>query len=130
MSVFSGNENISVLINERWDCRRYDIWVHEFTGLQMFNLNYGENGEIIRTEVKDELRLPYELGPFMTINMNLAGFLFKGIMEHMSGKGVKPKDQNLIEGKLNATELHLSDMRQLSNKLVDFITKTTQNETI
>lgn len=63
----------------------------------------------VNPNIKPLIRLPYRF----------AQVLFRAISEYNNKNGVKTKDESLIEGKLKATELHLTDMRELTKKLTD-----------
>jgi CobQ-like glutamine amidotransferase family enzyme len=124
MSII-GRENLIVHIVDRFDCFKTEIWIFENQGSKMFNINYQEDGKLIKHPLKDEISLPYEHGPFLSLPKPFADMLFNKIQEQQSNKGIKPKDQTLIEGKLQATESHLQDMRKMAEKLIDFVTSKT-----
>jgi hypothetical protein len=118
-----GRENLIVNIVDRYDCFKTEIWIMELKGTEMFNINYDGEGKLVRNQFKDELSFPREHGPFLSLPRPFAAMLFMKIQEQQSVNGIKPKDQTLIEGKLQATESHLQDMRKMAEKLIDFVTK-------
>lgn len=65
---------------------------------------------------------PNELKPFLRLPSRFADQLFKAIADFNANRGIKSKDENLIEGKLQATEKHLKDMQEFSKQLLNFVT--------
>jgi len=97
-----------------------EIWVQAITATCGINFNY-KDGEIIEVEVPDD-KISNDLKPFLELPRLFANFFIKGIVEYANNEGIKTKDQNLIEGQLIATNLHLKDMQEFSTKLLDFVT--------
>lgn len=57
--------------------------------------------------------------PLLTIPHNLLRDIVAGFAEYAQKKDIRTENQNLLEGKLIATEKHLSDMRDFAIKLLD-----------
>jgi hypothetical protein len=93
------------------------IWIIEERLTGFINYRIDEQGFMIKEEIenKDELTAK----PFLKLPRMLADLFFKSITDYQEKKGIKTKDENLIEGKLQATEAHLKDMQEISRKLLD-----------
>lgn len=118
-----GRENLIVSVVDRFDCYRTEIWVMELRGTEMFNINLDEKGNLVRNKFEDELKLPREHGPLLSLPKPFATKLFEKLQEEAKSRGIKPKEQSFIEGKLEAAETHLQDMRKMAEKLIDFVIK-------
>lgn len=116
--------NISVQIIERFDSNSIEIWLMEYAGGNKGINYYFDNGLLATAEI-DEMQLLKEgkLKPFLKLPRYLATNLFKSISEYNSNNGIKTKDENLIEGKLKATETNLSDLRDIVGKLFELMKK-------
>lgn len=53
--------------------------------------------------VKPSIELPY----------NVADEFLQALMQALNNKGIKPPEQSFLAGKLEATDLHLEDMRNV-----------------
>lgn len=113
--------NLDIFIENNRYKRSIEIWVIE-KGIQKdINIHFNGN-ELITTDLEHCNVAPEGVKPFLSLPNKLAEDIFKAVTEYNSINGIKTKDQTLIEGKLIATENHLEDMRNISNKLIDNIT--------
>jgi hypothetical protein len=110
-------KNIQVFIQPAFASTSTNIYIIEEKLTGFTNYRISADGEMIVEEIanKDELSAK----PFLKLPNMLAGLLFTAILKHLENKGIKTKDENLIEGKLLATEEHLKDMREMSMKMLD-----------
>jgi len=118
----TSNLRISILQDFR-GYRTINILIFEdkgAEGLVNYVYNNGTIEEIIIKTREDELNAK----SFMTLPNEFAQFFIQGIIEYQAEKGIKTKDENLIEGKLIATELHLKDMQEFAKKLLEHIIAT------
>ncbi len=115
--------NLEVNIETRLDSRTINIWVCENGVGERHYISY--DGEfLVKTTVKDhEFPEDGKVKPFLHLPVVFADRLFKAINEHNSKEGIKTRDQSLIEGKLQATELHLGDSRKHFDKVLDALIK-------
>lgn len=120
------NENgINVFVFKQEMSRSYEVWVHDYVGgkpITVVNID-DESGLLIKTKITDEDRDvgfidPKKFKPFMRIPHWLYDEFIKAFVESMELKGIKPNSQSLIEGELNATKNHLSDMKEVAFKLL------------
>jgi hypothetical protein len=54
--------------------------------------------------------------PFLVMQSNIMVPFMKAIVDAAASHGIKPESQSSIEGKLQATERHLEDMRMIALK--------------
>lgn len=57
--------------------------------------------------------------PLLTIPTNMLRVIAAGFVEYAQKNDIRTENQNLMEGKLIATERHLSDMQEFAKKLLD-----------
>lgn len=114
-------ENIQIYFNERPEYMTVDIWVIKKGAEYDQNITF-EEGLLKLTKIDYVLPLD-ESKPFLRLPRSFADMFFKAISERLSERGVKTKDQNLIEGKIQATENHLKDMQEITKELIKYLTK-------
>lgn len=73
---------------------------------RIFNLYTGDVLEVNEGEM-----IPDSFA--MKVPSHMVDSLFKSLAEHLSERGVKTKNDSLIEGQLDATKYHLEDLRKL-----------------
>jgi len=114
--------HIRIIVNQKYDSMKVEVWVIQNDGIDQFNISqHFENG-LVFTKIEELQLLDSDsLKPFLELPMIFADGLFKAISEYNSSKGIQTKDQNLLEGKLGATEKHLEDMREMSKKLLEAV---------
>lgn len=114
------NGKIEVHINRRFDSRSVEVWVHSQNGAKLENYFHNEHGWL-DSEIIDLARGEHfskDIKPFLSVDYSLWEILSRAILDSLSKEGIKTKDENLIEGKLSATEKHLEDMRQITKHLL------------
>ena len=109
--------NPKVFIQPDFASRFTNIWIIEDKLTGFTNYRIDENGNITVEEIPNSKEL--STTPFLKLPIHMTELLFTAVVEHMNKSGVKTKDENLIEGKLIATEKHLEDMREMSKKMLD-----------
>jgi len=60
-----------------------------------------------------------KIKPLLVIPHHFLRDLVAGFAEYAQKKDIRTENQNLLEGKLIATEKHLSDMQDFAKKLLD-----------
>ena len=94
------------------------MWVRERGVGESLNYSIGD-GIITVTAIKEGECFDNGIKPFLKLPAIFAESLFKSISDYNSRNGIKTPDENLLQGKLLATEEHLKDMREFSKKLLD-----------
>lgn len=110
-------ENLKIYIHRRYECNVVEVWLIEETIKGDYSLQF-EKGKVIKSKL-DQGAVNGGATPFLSLPVAVYVPLFKAIAEFNSNAGIKVKDENLIEGKLKATEIHLHDMREMARKLLD-----------
>jgi hypothetical protein len=59
------------------------------------------------------------LTPLLEMNWSLAHQFLKAVGDYNSQRGIKNENENLLQGKLAATEKHLDDLRNHFTKVLD-----------
>ena len=92
------------------------IWVvrHESNGDVFINI---KNEELFETQVSPG-ELKTELKPFLELPWRFGHELLLAISNFNSQNGLITENENMLKGKLQATELHLTDMREITKKLI------------
>jgi hypothetical protein len=109
---------IKIYIDKMWSSNSIQIWVirHENNGDVFINI---KDGELFETRcAPGELKV--ELKPFLELPWRFGDEFMKAISDFNSQNGIITENENLLKGKLQATELHLSDMRELTKKLTEW----------
>ena len=82
-----------------------------------------KNGHLIRQEVDDFGKAPTKVYHLLSLPRRTAFLFFKEMADYLSGQNIKTENENHMQGRLQATEKHLEDMRKhfeiVLNKLVD-----------
>lgn len=95
-----------------------NIWVIERAPDGEFNI-VSEKGELIRQKLERGVILAGDgRYPFVSLPYYLADGFLRNISEHLSKKGIKSKDENHIEGELQAKKEHLADMQMIVKKVL------------
>lgn len=106
-------------IVQRFDRNQIEIWVFDYKGHEGFNITIDENGFLKSEPIPELQRLDDgKYKPFISMPRFFAEQLFKQIVDYRTGQGIKTENENLLQGKLSATESHLSDMRDFALKLM------------
>jgi hypothetical protein len=115
-------QNLEIFIEQKRVSNVFEIWVVDHHIDSDHFISLAENGIMEVTTVPFN-EMGKDLKPFLSLPAYFAQYFFKAIAEHLSQRGIKTKDANLIEGKLQATEKHLEDMRDIAKKLIDLTIK-------
>lgn len=95
------------------ECR---IYAREQRGSQVVIIGY-DGESLVEYTLGPEL-IP-DIKPLLTIPIMMKENLLKAFTQEASKINLNTENENLLRGKLEATELHLKDMRDFSQKLLD-----------
>lgn len=112
------NQGLNVFVQQDYCSRMVNVWVSDISEMKQFNISY-KDGSLVRTEIPEAV--PFGVSgdePFLRIPSMFADVFFKAIADHLSEKGIKTKNDHLIEGELIATKIHLKDMQDITKKLL------------
>ncbi|MCK9281347.1 MAG: hypothetical protein M0P71_12050 [Melioribacteraceae bacterium] len=99
---------------ERMQCR---IYAREQSGSKIIMIGYdGEN--LIEQTLPDTPEI-IDIKPLLIIPIFMKDALIKAFISEGAKSNLRTENENLLKGKLEATELHLKDMREFSQKLLN-----------
>lgn len=97
-------------------CVSAKIYVIDDQGKDRYAVNLDEKGNLIQTLIPEAISCTVK--PFLELPGNFYQLFIKAIMDHGNEIGLKSINENVLQGKLSATELHLDDMRAISKDLI------------
>jgi len=107
---------INVFVQQRFDTRGIEVWIHQERSDGIYNLHF--NGENIDYQKTKTGEITEGLKPLIVLP-HIVGFsVLKELAIQAKNIGVKPENESRIEGKFEATEKHLSDMRVIISHLM------------
>lgn len=99
------------------------IWAVDRGDTEDTIYGYDSSSELLIKQTQKVNEIDPNIKPLLRLPYRFAQALFVAISEYNNKNGIKTKDESLIEGKLQATEVHLKDMREITTKLIDHIVK-------
>ena len=94
-------------------------------GNQTYIIGYDGKHLIEQALSDDPVADNEKIKPLLTIPHNYLQDIVAGFAEYAQKKDIRTENQNLLEGKLIATEKHLLDMQEFAKKLLDSQLKST-----
>ena len=115
-----------IYIDKLRNTNSIQIWVirHECNGDVFINI---KEGELLETQVAPG-ELKGDLKPFLELPWRFGHELLLAISNFNSQNGLITENENLLKGKLEATELHLVDMREITKKLISATIKVNDRD--
>lgn len=119
---------MELYINEHFDSRIVDLWlVDHLQTTDVFYTTHSddpsyqgvmrhEDDTYIRSGTTDQSG---KVKPFMKISDRLFKEFLRLMVEYASKHQIKTENENLIQGKIIASEKHLEDMRTIAFKLLE-----------
>lgn len=107
---------MEIHIEEDYSMYTKRIWVMEKGVGEMIYYNIGKDGNIVETRRKDSDTFVVnddKYKPFMILPMNFAQSFLLEFTKALANMGVRTDNEHELEGKLKATEKHLSDMQRI-----------------
>lgn len=102
--------------------RHVEIYIFENRG--RFDVFYTfHNGVIVEQEIEQSNLWPEDIHPTMKIPEAIYVPLLEQLSKEASKQGVSTETENHLKGKLEATKEHLADMKNISDRLLRFVTK-------
>ena len=85
----------------------------------------GQKDGLLVEQTLDPMNATTEpLIPLLEMNRHFAIAFLKAVSDYNSGIGIKTENENLLQGKLAATEKHLEDLRSHFTNLLNKVVKT------
>ncbi len=109
---------IQLRIEKDFQYNRFKFWLYDITPSEIVNIHYNGN-KLTRTVIPDNTAHNPKINkPLLILPVYVAEIFMKDINEYCSKNGVKTENDHHINGKLIATESHLSDLRMITKKLL------------
>jgi hypothetical protein len=109
---------MELIINNDYQRNKIDFYIVENNNSFRRYINFEEN-LVTSTDVPSYEASKTDLKPFLSLPSQLANDFMNLISEYKSQKGFNTENENLLKGKLIATENHLSDMKNITEKLLN-----------
>lgn len=107
---------IEIRVQDDWMRNRVKVFAIEHSSVKPKWLHF-DGEKIIQQETKDDGTIE-EIKPLFECNPHLFQLLIQSLTEEGNKRGIKTENENLLKGKLEATEHHLKDLQQISKKLL------------
>ena len=118
---------MELYVNEHFDTRIVDVWlIDPLQSTDVFYTTHSEDPTIqgvFRHEDDTYIRMGSsdqsgKVKPFMKISDRLFKVFLRLMVDYASKHQLKTENENLIQGKIIATEKHLADIRTIAFKLL------------
>ena len=84
----------------------------------------GYDGDhLVEQQVTRENEISFDFKPLLRVGMFQFESIVKAFVNYANEKKIHTEVEDHLKGKLEATETHLADMREISKKLVDSLIK-------
>jgi hypothetical protein len=83
----------------------------------------GYDGEKLLEQVAPLEPTVWEFKPLLTVPWFYWKSMSEGLAQQLSKRGLATENENLLKGKLEATQAHLTDMRDMSKQMLTKILK-------
>lgn len=115
-------EGFRLIVNENYSSMTMDFYGQSVEGGRLFIIGFDGEG-IIKQEVtkENELATWPTFKPLLKISRFQFEELIKAFVNLADSKNIHTENEDLLQGKLKATEEHLSDMRKMNEKMLDSI---------
>ena len=111
-----------IIIERNYRMNALEIWIFRQSQGERIYYNISDKGDIIETVLRD-VEFETKLKPFLELPLRFSQFFFDAISNYNSKNGIKTENENLLKGKLEATEKHLEDLRKHFDLLINKIVK-------
>lgn len=105
-----------VIIHQDYMSNSAEVYFRQREGGKTFIIGY--DGELLLRQEVDENSFDKKYKPLLKLPSHMLDLVMKTFSEELSKKGYRTKNENQLEGKLAATETHLSDMREMSKLML------------
>ena len=107
---------IKLYVNEDFAGNKCDIYLRK--KLQGESIFYGYDGKNLIEKIIPDNEF-HNVPSLLTIPYWMKDVLIREFTQIANKNGVNTENENLLQGKIKAMEVHLSDMREISKKLLD-----------
>lgn len=112
-------QNLRLIVNHDYRTMNVIIYGQIIEGTRLFIIGY-DGERLIEQEVtpENELAQMTTFKPLLEVNEFKFNAFLKAFVDYASNVKMVTENENLLQGKLQATEKHLEDMRELVKELI------------
>lgn len=110
---------MELIVNEEYFSFTTSFYLKDRRGSQSVIIGQ-RDGKLVE-HVLENCTYSTEIQPLLKMPFSMAQTFLKAFADYLSTKNITTENENLLNGKLIATEKHLDDMRNISTKLLDKI---------
>lgn len=115
---------MDVFVEKDFAGQKVKIFVREQRGHQDAFYSVNEDGGLTGTTVDRNSPEIQPIKPFLELPYMFFKHLVKAMVEQTDKEGLKTENESKLEGKLEATSLHLKDMQDIAKQLLEKVTKS------
>ncbi len=106
---------MEIHIEESFDTYNKKVWVIEKSHGKTIYYNIGEDGLVTQTELlhTSDIKASEQMKPFMIMPMGFGEEFIKTFVKAAAFNGIKTENENKLQGRMEAMEEHLGDMRAI-----------------
>lgn len=111
---------MKIFIEHLWHSRSVRIWAEEEQLHRRLNIHYDPPHGLVKTEIRPDF-IQDDLTPLLELPYQMYIDLKDAFAQLLQEEGVKTKNENLIEGKLSATESHNVDLKSIVDQHIELM---------
>ncbi len=108
---------MEVIIENDYRKRKAEVFLSVKEGNKTFLLGY-DGKHIVKQVLPDYGSIENEIIPFFSIPLQYKEDILKAFAKAASDNNIGTEQENLLKGKLEATQLHLNDMREFAKHVI------------
>lgn len=110
--------NMKLIIERNWENRESRLYLMTDQGRDRVIIGY-QDGMLVEQKLNPLNAEVVPIIPLLKMHDGFVDEFLKAVTDYTSNMGVKTENENLLIGKLKATEKHLEDLRKNFDKLLD-----------
>jgi len=108
---------MELIFNDSYETMQCSIYVRDKNGYDTVIIGY--DGENLMHQILPKNTIRTDIKPLFIIPIHMKDELIKAFINEGAKSNLRTDNENMLKGKLEAVELHLKDMREISQKLLD-----------
>lgn len=113
---------MKLFVETNWNTRATRFYLEDQQGRIKTFIGV-KDGALIAQELNPLNPITQEIFPLLEMGDYTAKEFIKAVVDYASNEGIKTENENLLKGKLEATEKHLEDLRRQFDLLLNKIVK-------
>ena len=109
---------MELIIHEDYNTGQCFFYIREKRGSYVHMTGF-DGTHLIDTQLSNDGK-EVKIQPLLIVPLHMKDTLLKAFMNEGVRKNIVLDNENHLKGKLEATELHLSDMREMTKKMTDY----------